>query len=123
MPFISIRLAAPPASATASCATSIPMLLSSIWVPGFLSLLTLVPLFYPDGLLPGRVWRWAAGLAVVGLALLTVGLALHPLTFEGRTVLTRADVMDGIADMIPDIQVEATFPDGTKLVTVHQPIV
>jgi urease subunit gamma len=42
---------------------------------------------------------------------------------EGRTVLTRADVMDGIAEMIPDIQVEATFPDGTKLVTVHQPIV
>ena len=41
---------------------------------------------------------------------------------EGRTVLTRADVMDDIAEMIPDIQVEATFPDGTKLVTVHQPI-
>ena len=41
----------------------------------------------------------------------------------GRTVLTRADVMDGIAEMIPDIQVEATFADGTKLVTVHQPIV
>jgi urease subunit gamma len=41
---------------------------------------------------------------------------------EGRAVLTRADVMDGVADMIPDIQVEATFPDGTKLVTVHQPI-
>jgi urease subunit gamma len=37
-------------------------------------------------------------------------------------VLTRTDVMDGVADMIPDIQVEATFPDGTKLVTVHQPI-
>ena len=37
-------------------------------------------------------------------------------------MLTRADVMDGIAEMIPDIQVEATFPDGTKLVTVHQPI-
>ena len=42
---------------------------------------------------------------------------------EGRTVLTRDDVMDGIPEMIPDIQVEATFPDGTKLVTVHQPIV
>jgi len=42
---------------------------------------------------------------------------------EGRNILTRADVMDGIAEMIPDIQVEATFPDGTKLVTVHQPIV
>ena len=41
----------------------------------------------------------------------------------GRTFLTRADVMDGVAEMIPDIQIEATFPDGTKLVTVHQPIV
>jgi urease subunit gamma len=41
---------------------------------------------------------------------------------EGKTVLTRDDVMEGIAEMIPDIQVEATFPDGTKLVTVHQPI-
>ena len=41
----------------------------------------------------------------------------------GATLLTRDDVMDGIAEMIPDIQVEATFPDGTKLVTVHQPIV
>ena len=39
-----------------------------------------------------------------------------------KTVLTRADVMDGIAELIPEIQVEATFPDGTKLVTVHQPI-
>jgi urease subunit gamma len=41
---------------------------------------------------------------------------------EGRSILTRADVMEGIPEMIPDIQVEATFPDGTKLVTVHQPI-
>ena len=41
---------------------------------------------------------------------------------DGRSVLTRADVMDGIAEMIPDIQVEASFPDGTKLVTVHEPI-
>ena len=40
----------------------------------------------------------------------------------GRTILSRADVMDGIAEMIGDIQVEATFPDGTKLDTVHQPI-
>jgi urease subunit gamma len=37
-------------------------------------------------------------------------------------VLARGDVMDGVAEMIPEIQVEATFPDGTKLVTVHQPI-
>ena len=41
----------------------------------------------------------------------------------GATLLTRADVMEGVAEMIPDIQVEATFPDGTKLVTVHNPIV
>lgn len=51
------------------------------------------------------------------------GKSVAQLMSEGRTVLTRADVMDGIAEMIPDIQVEATFPDGTKLVTVHQPIV
>jgi len=41
----------------------------------------------------------------------------------GRTLLTRDDVMDGIAEMIHEVQVEATFPDGTKLVTVHDPIV
>jgi urease subunit gamma len=51
------------------------------------------------------------------------GKTVAQLMSEGRAVLTREDVMDGIAEMIPDIQVEATFPDGTKLVTVHQPIV
>jgi urease subunit gamma len=50
------------------------------------------------------------------------GRTVAELMSEGRAVLTRADVMDGIAEMIPEIQVEATFPDGTKLVTVHQPI-
>ena len=40
----------------------------------------------------------------------------------GARVLTRQQVMDGIAEMIPDVQVEATFPDGTKLVTIHEPI-
>ena len=44
------------------------------------------------------------------------------LMHEGATVLTRAQVMEGIAEMIHDVQVEATFPDGTKLVTVHEPI-
>ena len=42
---------------------------------------------------------------------------------EGRHILTRANVIDGIAELIPDTQVEATFPDGTNLVTVDQPIV
>ena len=51
------------------------------------------------------------------------GKTVAQLMSEGRAVLTRADVMDGIPEMIPDIQVEATFADGTKLVTVHQPIV
>jgi urease subunit gamma len=50
------------------------------------------------------------------------GKTVAHLMSEGRTVLTRDDVMDGVAEMIPDIQVEATFPDGTKLVTVHNPI-
>ena len=40
----------------------------------------------------------------------------------GRRVLTRADVMDGVAEMVDEVQVEATFPDGTKLVTLHHPI-
>ena len=51
------------------------------------------------------------------------GRTVAQLMSEGRDILSRADVMDGVAEMIPDIQVEATFPDGTKLVTVHQPII
>jgi urease subunit gamma len=50
------------------------------------------------------------------------GKTVAALMGDGKTVLSRADVMDGVAEMIPEIQVEATFPDGTKLVTVHQPI-
>jgi urease subunit gamma len=50
------------------------------------------------------------------------GRSVADLMAAGRGVLTRDDVMDGIAEMIPEIQVEATFPDGTKLVTLHQPI-
>ncbi|MGO4279586.1 urease subunit gamma [Cupriavidus sp. OV038] len=51
------------------------------------------------------------------------GRTVADLMHEGTTVLTRDDVMDGVAELIPEIQVEATFPDGTKLVTVHHPIV
>lgn len=50
------------------------------------------------------------------------GRTVAELMSEGTRVLTRAEVMDGVPEMIPDIQVEATFPDGTKLVTVHNPI-
>ena len=51
------------------------------------------------------------------------GKSVAELMEFGRTLLTRGDVMDGIPEMIHDVQVEATFPDGTKLVTVHNPIV
>ena len=50
------------------------------------------------------------------------GRTVAQLMADGAKVLTRKQVMDGIAEMIHDIQVEATFPDGTKLVTVHEPI-
>jgi urease subunit gamma len=51
------------------------------------------------------------------------GRTVAELMSYGTTLLSRADVMDGIPELIPEIQVEATFPDGTKLVTVHHPIV
>lgn len=51
------------------------------------------------------------------------GRTVAELMSYGSTLLTRDDVMDGIAEMIPEIQVEGTFPDGTKLVTVHHPII
>jgi urease subunit gamma len=50
------------------------------------------------------------------------GRSVAELMNHGTTLLTRDDVMDGIPELIPEIQVEATFPDGTKLVTVHHPI-
>jgi len=51
------------------------------------------------------------------------GRTVAELMHYGTTLLARDDVMDGIAEMLPEVQVEATFPDGTKLVTVHNPIV
>ncbi len=50
------------------------------------------------------------------------GRTVAELMSQGATLLTRDDVMEGVPEMIPDVQVEATFPDGTKLVTVHDPI-
>src|SRR5579864_2691810 len=56
------------------------------------------------------------------LALARDGQSVAALMSAGRSILSRADVMDGVPEMIAEVQVEATFPDGTKLVTVHQPI-
>lgn len=50
------------------------------------------------------------------------GRSVAELMVSGRDVLSREDVMEGVPEMLHDVQVEATFPDGTKLVTVHQPI-
>ncbi|MHA2938261.1 urease subunit gamma [Vibrio sp. RC27] len=50
------------------------------------------------------------------------GKSVAQLMSEGRTLLSKNDVMDGIAELLEEVQVEATFPDGTKLVTVHNPI-
>jgi urease subunit gamma len=50
------------------------------------------------------------------------GKPVSELMHFGSTILSREDVMEGIAEMIPEIQIEATFPDGTKLVTIHNPI-
>ena len=51
------------------------------------------------------------------------GRSVAELMDYGRTLLGRDEVMEGVAEMIPEVQVEATFPDGTKLVTVHDPII
>jgi len=50
------------------------------------------------------------------------GTTVATLMDAGRRVLSKADVMDGVADLVDEVQVEATFPDGTKLVTLHHPI-
>jgi urease subunit gamma len=64
-------------------------------------------------------------IALISMAILEGardGRTVAELMSEGKKVLTRADVMEGVPEIVTEIQVEATFPDGTKLVTVHQPI-
>jgi urease subunit gamma len=89
-------------------------------------------LIFTAGLLAER--RLARGLQLnypEAIALITCailegardGKSVAELMSEGTAILTRTDVMEGVPEMIPEIQVEATFPDGTKLVTVHNPIV
>lgn len=68
---------------------------------------------YPESvaLISSQILEWARD-----------GLEVADLMDKGATVLTKADVMEGIADMVDAVQIEATFRDGTKLVTVHRPI-
>ncbi len=74
----------------------------------------------------GLLLNYPEAVAYISAAILEgarEGKTVTQLMDYGRTLLTTEDVMDGVAAMVNDIQVEATFPDGTKLVTVHQPII
>jgi urease subunit gamma len=74
----------------------------------------------------GLKLNYPEAVALISAALLEGardGKTVAQLMHEGTQVLTRDDVMEGVPEMIPDIQIEATFEDGTKLVTVHHPIV
>jgi urease subunit gamma len=69
--------------------------------------------------------NYPEAMAYISLAVLEGardGKSVAELMDEGATLLTRDDVMEGVPEMIPEVQIEATFPDGTKLVTVHNPI-
>ena len=69
--------------------------------------------------------NYPEAVAVIGSFLLERardGQGVAELMDAGRRVLTREDVMEGVAEMVKEVQIEATFPDGTKLVTVHRPI-
>ena len=73
----------------------------------------------------GLKLNYPEAVAYISAALLEAareGRSVQELMNWGATLLKRADVMEGVPEMIPEIQVEATFPDGTKLVTVHNPI-
>ncbi|MBJ7356175.1 histidine kinase [Nocardioides sp.] len=70
-------------------ARTLVQLQSWLWVPGFIPLLTLVPLLYPSGLRPGRVWRLAAAAAVAGIVALALGVALYPEPFHGTVTMTK----------------------------------
>ncbi len=73
----------------------------------------------------GLKLNYPEAIAFISAAILEAardGRSVSDLMGYGTTLLSRADVMEGVAEMIPEIQVEATFPDGTKLVTVHHPI-
>jgi urease subunit gamma len=73
----------------------------------------------------GLKLNYPEAIAFISAAILEAardGRSVSDLMGYGTTLLTRDDVMEGIPEMIPEIQVEATFPDGTKLVTVHHPI-
>jgi urease subunit gamma len=88
-------------------------------------LLSLAALIARDRLTRGLRLNYPESVAFISSGILELardGKSVEELMTVGATLLTRKDVMDGIPEMIPQVQVEATFLDGTKLVTVHHPI-
>ena len=83
---------------------------SFLWVPGFMPLLTLVPLLYPDGLLPGRWWRAVAGAAVVGIVLMTVGVGLYPEEFSARVTVERPFASEPVARALFPVAIAILMP-------------
>ena len=87
-------------------ARAVAQLSSALWVPGFFPLMTLLPLSYPDGLLPGRVWRALQVASVVGICLFTVGVAVHPEPVVGQVRLEKLLV----APAVPSALLPVTLP-------------
>ena len=81
-------------------ARAVAQLSSALWVPGFFPLITLLPLVYPGGLLPGRVWRGLWWASVAGIALFTVGVALYPEPLEGQVRLDKLVVAGPVASAL-----------------------
>ena len=78
---------------------------SAVWVPGFLPLITLLPLAYPDGLLPGRSWRAVRAASVTGIVLMTLGMALYPEPVVGEVTLTKPVVAGPLARLLVAVAV------------------
>ncbi len=78
---------------------------SALWVPGFLPLLTLLPLSYPDGLLPGRAWRLVRAAAIAGIVLFTLGIALYPEAVVGQVRLSKPVVSASLAQALMPVAV------------------
>jgi len=87
-------------------ARAVAQLSSALWVPGFFPLITLLPLSYPDGLLPGRVWRALQVASVVGIVLFTVGVAVHPEPVDGQVRLEKLF----LAPAVPETLLPVTLP-------------
>jgi len=88
-------------------------------------MLTLAAMVAKDRRARGVILNYPEAVAVISSYVLEgarEGHGVAELASSARTVLTRSDVMDGVPEMLTEVQIEATFPDGTKLVTVHQPI-